>query len=75
MTDNIYGRDLVIKNIILNSIKCENDIYSQLNITNNELELIKKYYKLNLYNNLYKYSIIKKLIIKDKNNNIYYFFL
>jgi hypothetical protein len=44
MTDNIHGRDLVIKNIkniTLNNIKCEGDIYSQLNITNDELELIK----------------------------------
>ena len=45
MTDNIHGRDLVIKNIkniSLSNIKCENDIYSQLNITKDELELIKK---------------------------------
>ena len=44
MTDNIHGRDLVIKNIkniSLSNIKCENDIYSQLNITKDELELIK----------------------------------
>jgi hypothetical protein len=44
MTDNIHGRDLVIKNIkniTLSNIKCENDIYSQLNITKDELELIK----------------------------------
>ena len=44
MTDSLHGRDLVIKNIkniTLNNIKCENDIYSQLNITNDELELIK----------------------------------
>ena len=44
MTDNIHGRDLVIKNIkniVLNNIKCENDIYIQLGITNDELELIK----------------------------------
>ena len=45
MTDNIHGRDLVIKNIKkieLNNIKCENDIYSKLNITDDELELIKQ---------------------------------
>lgn len=44
MTDNIHGRDLVIKNIkniSLNNIKCENDIYNQLNITKDDLELIK----------------------------------
>ena len=44
MTDNIHGRDLVIKNIKnmnLGNIKCENDIYNQLNITKDELKLIK----------------------------------
>ena len=44
MTDNIHGRDIVIKNIkniSLSNIKCENDIYSQLNITKDDLELIK----------------------------------
>lgn len=45
MTDNIHGRDLVIKNIknitLNNNIKSENDIYSQLNITKDELELMK----------------------------------
>jgi len=44
MTDSMRGRGLVIKNIkniTLNNIKCENDIYSQLNITNDELELMK----------------------------------
>lgn len=44
MTDGLHGRDLVIKNIkniTLSNIKCENDIYSQLNITKDELELIK----------------------------------
>jgi hypothetical protein len=44
MTDSMRGSLLVIKkikNITLNNIKCENDIYSQLNITNDEVELMK----------------------------------
>ena len=44
MTDNIHGRDVVIKNIKkfnLNTIKCENDIYQQLFITNEEIELMR----------------------------------
>ena len=44
MTDNIHGRDTVIKNIKqidLSKIKCENDIYNIMNITNDELELMK----------------------------------
>ena len=44
MTDNIHGRDVVIKNIkniSLGGIKKEGDIYRQLEITVDELELMK----------------------------------
>ena len=45
MTDNLHGRDIVIKNIKqfdLNKITCENDIYNEMGITNDELELMKQ---------------------------------
>lgn len=45
MTDNLHGRDIVIQNIKqfdLRKIKCENDIYIELDITNDELELMKR---------------------------------
>ena len=45
MTDNIHGRDIVIKNIKeihLSQIKCDNDIYEVMNITKDELELMKQ---------------------------------
>ena len=45
MTDNIHGRDIVIKNIKeidLSQIKCDDDIYEVMNITKDELELMKQ---------------------------------
>lgn len=45
MTDNIHGRDVVIKNIRyvdLEKISCENDVYKIFNITDSELEIMKK---------------------------------
>ena len=45
MTDGIHGRDKVIQNIKkfnLNKIKCETDIYMELEITSDELELMKQ---------------------------------
>jgi hypothetical protein len=45
MTDNLHGRDTVIKNIKyvdLQSIKTENDVYTIYQLTQNEIDLINK---------------------------------